>query len=62
MDAKLQNAVKALEDVNQNNDAAAVGKLEAFINEVEAQAGVSIPEAEALSLVETAEAIIALLV
>jgi hypothetical protein len=61
LDAKLQNAVKALDDINDNNDAAAIGKLEAFINEVEAQSGNKIPADDAAKLIATAQAIIDLL-
>jgi hypothetical protein len=53
--------VNALDDVNVNNDVAAINKLEAFINEVEAQSGDQIPVAEATALIATAQQIIDLL-
>ena len=59
--AKLDSALNPLDDENLKNDGAAVNSLEAFINEVEAQSGVHIPEADALDLIAFAEDIIALL-
>jgi len=59
--AKLNAALRALEDENENNDAAAVNTLEAFINAVEAQRGKKIPEAEADALIAAAQEIIELL-
>jgi hypothetical protein len=47
LDAKLDSAVKALDDVNDNNDASTVYKLQAFINAVEAQRGNHISEDDA---------------
>ncbi len=44
LNAKLDAAVQALDDLNQNNDVAAINVLQAFINAVEAQRGVHIPE------------------
>jgi hypothetical protein len=38
LDAKLSNALSALEDLKDNNNGSAINKIEAFINEVEAQA------------------------
>ncbi len=61
LDAKLDNAVKALEDVNENNNVAAINKLQAFINEVEAQAGNMISQADADALIVAAQAIISML-
>lgn len=61
LDAKLTNVVKALSDVNDNNDIAAVNKIEAFINEVEAQAGKQIPRSDADALIAAAQQIINLL-
>jgi len=62
LDAKLESAQKSLEDANQNNDVAAVNKLQAFINEVEAQSGNQIEDPEdADHLIEAAQAIIDLL-
>ena len=50
LDAKLGAALNALDDVNTNNDAAAINTLEAFINAVEAQRGgwISVPDADGL--------------
>jgi hypothetical protein len=61
LDAKLASASDALEDVNANNDAAAVNKLEAFIGEVEAQRGKRITDEQADALGADAQAIIAAL-
>jgi hypothetical protein len=61
LDAKLNVAFDALDDANASNDASAVSKLEAFINEVEAQRGKKITDAQATALVTDAEAIIAAL-
>ena len=61
LDAKLAVAVKALEDVNENNDVAAINSLEAFINVVQAQSGNQIPEADADAVIAEALDIIALL-
>jgi len=59
--AKLNAALGALEDENENNDAAAINTLGAFINAVEAQRGKKIPEAEADALIAAAQEIIELL-
>jgi hypothetical protein len=59
--AKLNAALRALEDENENNDAAAVNTLEAFINAVETHRGKKIPEAEADALIAAAQEIIELL-
>ena len=61
LDAKLDAALNALDDVNQNNDVAAINTLEAFVNAVEAQRGNKIPEADADALIGAAEEIIFLL-
>ena len=58
LDAKLQAVIQALEDVNQNNDVAAVNALEAFINAVQAQRGGKISVEDADSLIATAQATI----
>lgn len=59
LDAKLDSALNALDDLNINNDAAAVNSLYAFINSVEAQRGNQLTSAEADALVASAEAVIA---
>jgi len=61
LDAKLEAAVKALEDVNANNDASAVNKLQAFINEAEAQRGNKLTIEQADELIAKAQVIIAML-
>jgi hypothetical protein len=61
LDAKLAAALDALQDVNTNNDASAVNKLEAFISEVEAQREKKITNEQADELIAQAQAIIALL-
>lgn len=50
LDAKLDAVMGALDDVNANNDVAAVNALDAFINAVCAQAGnaISLSDADAL--------------
>jgi PKD repeat protein len=58
LDAKLEAALGALADINQNNDVAAVNSLQAFINAVQAQSGSKIPEADAQTLIAAAQAII----
>ena len=60
-DAKLSSALKALDDLNENNDVAAINSLNAFINAVEAQRGKEISEADADSLISQTQAIIDLL-
>jgi len=61
LEAKLNAALGALEDENENNDIAAINTLGAFINAVEAQRGKKIPEAEADALIAAAQEIIELL-
>ena len=61
LDAKLDRALDALDDLNANNDVAAVNSLNAFINAVIAQAGNAIPVEDADFLIEEAIAILALL-
>jgi parallel beta-helix repeat protein len=59
LDAKLDAALHALDDVNANNDAAALNAINAFINAVEAQSGNKIPnEADANALIDIANEII----
>ena len=61
LDAKLGTALQAIEDLNQNNDVAAINALLAFINAVEAQRGNHIPEADADVLVASAQAVVDML-
>jgi probable HAF family extracellular repeat protein len=62
LDAKLDAALGALEDINQNNDVGAINTLQAFINAVEAQRGDKIPnEADADTLIAAAQGIIDIL-
>jgi hypothetical protein len=58
LDAKLSAAMQALDDINENNDVAAINTLQAFINAVEAQRGDKIPEADADALIAAAQEII----
>ena len=58
LDAKLNAALGALDDINANNDVAAINTLQAFINAVEAQRGNKITEADADDLIDTANNII----
>ena len=62
LDAKLDSALSAIDDLNQNNDVAAINSLNAFINAVEAQRGKAITEDEADTLIDEAQAIIDLLI
>jgi hypothetical protein len=61
LDAKLGSALNALDDVNENNDVAAINTLEAFMNAVEAQRGGWINEADADALIAAALCIINML-
>lgn len=58
LDAKLNSALNALDDLNQNNDVAAINSLQAFINAVEAQRGNSLTDAQADMLINIAQSII----
>jgi hypothetical protein len=58
--AKLDTALAQLQGDNEANDAAAVGALEAFIQQVEAQAGKMIPQSAADDLIAVAQLVIAL--
>jgi hypothetical protein len=58
LDAKLEAAVEALDDMKEGNNVAAVNALQAFINSVEAQRGIHISEADADSLIAAAQAIL----
>ena len=62
LDAKLDAALKALQDINENNDVAAINTLEAFINAVEAQRGKKISEDDADALIADVLEIIELLI
>jgi hypothetical protein len=61
LDGKLDAAMKALDDINANNDVAAVNALEAIINAVEAQRGKQITNEQADELIAAAQEIIDLL-
>ena len=61
LDAKLQNALEALDAANAGQRQDAVNKIQAFINAVEAQSGKAIEEADADLLVDSAQLIISLL-
>jgi len=61
LDAKLEVALQVLDDVNTQNNVAAISLLEAFINVVEAQRGSMVPAEEADSLIGSARAIIKLI-
>jgi hypothetical protein len=58
LDAKLDSVLRALDDVNESNDVAAVNSLVAFINSVEAQRGSKLEEADACNLIQAADSII----
>jgi hypothetical protein len=59
LDAKLDTALQALDDLNQNNDVAAINALNAFINSVSAQSGNQISTEDADALIALAQAVIA---
>jgi hypothetical protein len=59
--AKLEAGMQSLDDINANNDVAAVNTLEAFINAVEAQRGKEISEPDADALIQAAVNIINML-
>lgn len=61
LDAKLDAAFHALDDMNENNDVAAINALGAFINAVQAQSGGKIPIADADALIADTQEIIDLL-
>ncbi|UCG15956.1 MAG: SBBP repeat-containing protein [Phycisphaerales bacterium] len=58
LDSKLDAAQQALQDINKNNNVAAINALGAFINAVQAQAGVHIPVDDANALIAAAQQII----
>jgi len=58
LDAKLESALASLQDVQLGNDDAAINKLEAFINAVEAQRGGQITDENADLLISAALEII----
>jgi len=58
LNAKLDTVLAALDDLNENNDVAAINPLNAFINAVEAQRGKEITDAVADYLIPVAQAII----
>ncbi len=61
LDAKLDAAWNALDDVNANNDVAAINTIQAFINAVEAQRDNKITSEQADTLVADSQVIIDLL-
>jgi probable HAF family extracellular repeat protein len=61
LDSKLDAVKQALDDVNENNDGAAVNALGAFINAINAQRGSKISEEDADALIEKTQQIIDLL-
>ena len=60
-DAKLDVAVNALEDANENIDVVAINGMYAFMNQVEGQRGNELTDAEADLLIAAAQAIISAL-
>ena len=58
LDAKLDTAISAISDMNDNNNVAAVNSLNAFINSVEAQKGNKITIEDADMLIASANKII----
>ena len=60
-DGKLDAAITTLDDLNDNNNVAAVNSLEALVNSIEAQRGKKIPDADADMLIDATVEIIELL-
>lgn len=58
LDAKLDAAINTLNDLNTNNNGAAINTLQAFINAVEAQRGNKITNEQADALTQKAQEII----
>jgi hypothetical protein len=58
LDAKLDAALQALDDLNANNDIAAINSLQAFINAVETQRGKQLTDEQANMLISVAQRII----
>ena len=58
LDAKLDAALKAMDDFNAYNDIAAINTLEAFVAAVQAQGGNKIPAEDANALITAAQEII----
>ena len=61
LDSKLEAVLQALDDVNENNNVAAINSLQAFINAVEAQRAIHISEEDTNALIAAAQEIITLL-
>lgn len=61
IDGKINTALQALDDMNQNNDVAAINALQAFINAIQAQRRNYISESDADALIADAQVIIDLL-
>lgn len=60
-DAKLKTVLQAVDDLNEDNDVAAINTLGAFINAVNAQRGDKLSKEDADSLIGAAQQIIDLL-
>lgn len=58
LDSKLESVLNVVDDLNENNDVAAINSLYAFIHAVEAQRGKSISDEDANKLIDAALAII----
>jgi hypothetical protein len=56
-DAKLRTALEALDDANAGNNSSVCNRLQAFLNEVAAQSGVTLTASEAAQLTAMASAI-----
>lgn len=57
LDAKLQTALEALDDANAGNTPSVCNRMQAFLNEVAAQSGRSLTEAQAAQLTALASQI-----
>jgi hypothetical protein len=61
LDAKIDAALNALDDINENNNVAAINSMDAFINAVEAQRDKFLTDEEANTLVLRANEVIDIL-
>lgn len=58
LDSKLDSALRALDDNNENNDGAALNSMYAFCNSIQAQAGKKLSGGDANTLIDAANSII----
>ena len=58
LDSKLNATTGALQDIDENNNVAAINALQSFINAVKAQSGKKISESNTQALIDATHAII----